>query len=257
MLSIRISVLAKTDIRMDNIKQLFGGNGSLPKQYVLVIDEINRGNISKILGELITLLEADKRVGTSGETWLTLPYSGDKFRVPSNLYILGTMNTADRSIALLDTALRRRFSFIEMMPEPDLLPYDIDGINLRQFLRVLNERVEYLYDRDHTIGHAYFMRPSLNLESLQEIMRTSIIPLLQEYFYEDWQRIELVLGGAGPEGDDTYFISKTALKVNMLFSDKISSQYNDRFLYRIVAKPSKEAFLRLYGPVASSGSENE
>ena len=173
--------LAKTDLRLDNIKQLFGGKGSVPKQYILVIDEINRGNISKILGELITLVEADKRIGTPGGAWVTLPYSGDKFGVPSNLFILGTMNTADRSIALLDTALRRRFSFIEMMPEPELLPHDVDGINLRQFLRILNERVEFLYDRDHTIGHAYFMRPLLNLESLQEIMRTSIIPLLQEY----------------------------------------------------------------------------
>ncbi|MBC2840103.1 McrB family protein [Robiginitalea sp. SC105] len=162
---------------------------------VLIIDEINRGNVSSIFGELITLLEPDKRKGNINEIEVELVYSKDKFSVPNDLYIIGTMNTADRSVEALDTALRRRFSFVEMMPDPDLLDQteEINGIHLGKLLRTINERIELLIDRDHTIGHSYFMEVTTP-KGLVEVFENKIIPLLQEYFYGDYGKIGLVLG---------------------------------------------------------------
>ncbi len=168
--------------------------------YVLIIDEINRGNISRIFGELITLLEDSKREGEDEALSVTLPYSKEKFSVPSNLYIIGTMNSSDRSLTGLDIALRRRFSFIEMQPNPEVLKdIKVEGVEIEKLLEKMNQRIEVLLDRDHCIGHAYFMplQQDGSIEKLAEIFAQKIIPLLQEYFYDDWERIAWVLNCNG------------------------------------------------------------
>ncbi len=200
--------------------------------YVFIIDEINRGNISKIFGELITLIEDTKRIGAKEEMMVKLPYSPNKpFGVPQNVYILGTMNTADRSIALMDTALRRRFSFVEMIPDPQILRnigadrVESNGqmLDVAEMLAVINRRIEYLYDREHTIGHAFFTRlkSDPSIDKLATIFEKSVIPLLQEYFYEDYGKIQLVLGDDGKqkEEDKQYqFIRDTEIKPAELFN---------------------------------------
>ena len=185
--------------------------------YVFIIDEINRGNISKIFGELITLIEPTKRSGKKECISTKLPYSKKEFTVPDNVYIIGTMNTADRSIALMDTALRRRFKFEEMLPDYHLLE-DIfvedkgTKVNIGAILKVINERIEYLYDREHTIGHAVFLelKENNNIDKLENIFKKSVIPLLQEYFYEDYEKIRIVLGDNAKD-EDEQFISAVSI----------------------------------------------
>jgi len=164
--------------------------------YAIFIDEINRGNVSAIFGELITLIEKDKRLDQENELKVKLPYSKKELGVPPNLYIFGTMNTADRSVEALDTALRRRFSFEEIMPIPELLAnIEFDYFNLSEVLTIINNRIEALLDRDHTIGHSYFMSiNSGDSEGLKNVFQNNVIPLLQEYFYHDYEKIALILG---------------------------------------------------------------
>lgn len=193
--------------------------------YVLIIDEINRGNVSRIFGELITLLESSKRGGVSEALSVILPYSKERFSVPNNLYVIGTMNSADRSLSGLDIALRRRFIFREMEPRPELLNSTlVEGVDIGLLLSVLNQRIELLLDRDHCLGHAYFLpliqQPTL--EHLTRIFRSQIIPLLQEYFFEDWEKISWILNDHDTPSGVAPFIrpSKASENIQPLFGSK-------------------------------------
>jgi 5-methylcytosine-specific restriction endonuclease McrBC GTP-binding regulatory subunit McrB len=222
------------EIRPGAFKELCRKARQAPDQrFAMVIDEINRGNISKIFGELITLIEPDKRDpldGSKPPVELTLAYSGEKFSVPANVDIIGTMNTADRSLALLDTALRRRFDFVPLLPdtravkvpdEPHSAPLaglvvttDAGEIDVRRMLERINERIEVLYDRDHCIGHAYFTHlwrttdGTQRFEALTDTFRNRVLPLLEEYFFEDWRKIRLVLGD-NQKPDAAQFITES------------------------------------------------
>ncbi|WP_190336561.1 McrB family protein [Vibrio sp. S9_S30] len=217
--------------------EIAGSEPCQKQNYVLVIDEINRGNISKIFGELITLIEPSKRMPAvkkpeDESLEIRLPHSKPLFSVPDNLYLIGTMNTADRSLAMMDTALRRRFDFVEMMPKPELLKgVVVNGIDLERLLKVLNERIEILYDREHTLGHAFFMPVKNKLEDeeqkhlafseLVSVFQNKIIPLLEEYFFEDWEKIRLVLAD-NQKPEHLQFVTKTSLEqtaLKQLFGD--------------------------------------
>ncbi|EIK8389408.1 AAA family ATPase [Campylobacter jejuni] len=225
------------------------------KSYIIIIDEINRGNVSKIFGELITLIEASKRIGEKEELKVTLPYSGKEFGVPKNVYIIGTMNTADRSITSLDTALRRRFEFIEMMPDVSKLSMDCEGINLQELLKAINTRIEYLLDREKTIGHAFFVSVE-NLEDLKKVFQNKIIPLLQEYFYNDYALINAVLNHNGmikeDKKDDKYL-----QKIKNL--DSVNSE---RSIYNIASFDDKiwdkiEIYQAIYNDEIANKLKNE
>lgn len=210
--------------------------------YVLIIDEINRGNISKIFGELISLIEPSKREGESEELEVILPYSKENLTIPKNLYIIGTMNTADRSIALLDIALRRRFNFIEIMPQYDILKNEkIENIELDLLLSTINERIEFLLDREHIIGHSYFLNIN-TFEDLVQVFRNSIIPLLQEYFYDDFEKIKSVLG-------DNNFISSKNISINLKGSNP------KKYIYKIDEEALKVS--ENYQKIYSSNEDEE
>ena len=243
-------VVLMTPANPGGLVQYFKGVGEIAgaRPHVLVIDEINRANISKVMGELITLLEEDKREGAENEVAVTLPYSGDRFTLPGNLYMLGTMNTADRSIALIDTALRRRFQFEEMSPDPELLEeaQKRSGIDLPRVLQTMNERLEYLVDRDHLIGHAWFMAAE-SRENVDDIMRHRIIPLIAEYFYDDWSKVRAVLGG----GD--HFVKGEKLKRPPKLDDDPG---DDRYRWTVEDPFPEDAYVRLVDP-ASREEPNE
>ncbi len=209
--------------------------------YIIIIDEINRGNISKIFGELITLIEPSKRIGADEELKVTLPYSKEEFGVPKNVYILGTMNTADRSITSLDTALRRRFEFIEMMPDVSKLSNDYKDVNLRELLKAINTRIEYLLDREKTIGHAFFIDVE-NLEDLKKVFQNKIIPLLQEYFYNDYALISAVLNDNGmiyKDKEDDKYLQKIK-NLDNVDSDRVIYKFSDSKDWK------EETFIKIY-----------
>ena len=212
--------------------------------HVLVIDEINRANISKVMGELVTLLEEDKREGSPHEIAATLPHSQERFTLPANLYILGTMNTADRSIALLDTALRRRFDFEELPPNPDLLSDDVEGIDLPTVLRTINNRLEWLIDRDHLIGHAWLMGAQTKAD-VDRVMRRKIIPLIAEYFYDDWKKARAVLGGTND------FVNREELPL----PPGIDDAGEDRYRWTVQEKFEEGAYERLISGSGQTDAE--
>ena len=229
------------------------------RRFALLIDEINRGNIAKIFGELITLVEPDKRIrfDASGNraadctgSEVTLPYSGERFGVPINVDIIGTMNTSDRSIALLDAALRRRFRFEELMPEPNLLKSIPDGeggeIDLASLLKTLNLRLTHLLHRDQTIGHSYFFKVQ-NFEDLKRVFAGEILPLLQEAFYTDWERIRLVLGDRTAD-KEFQLVRVRDQKVENLFPGEASSEIGDGVAFEMVREDeiTPDAIRKIY-----------
>lgn len=241
-------------------------------RFAMVIDEINRGNISKIFGELITLIEIDKREGAENAVSVTLPYSGDLFAVPANVDIIGTMNTADRSLALLDTALRRRFDFVPVMPDArDDAEAPLAGmrvsvgtqvIDIPRMLTAMNQRVEALYDRDHCIGHAYFTSLAKvpdgepRMEALSQIFSKRILPLLEEYFFEDWQKIRLVLAD-NQKPASAQFVQESQSPnddwVSLFGHDHGLDTYTakPRYVVQTEAFNNPEAFIGVYGSLAS------
>ena len=227
-------------IHQFGMMQSFGEEDVVATNRVFVIDEINRGNISKIFGELITLIEPSKRIGQPEGMKAKLPYSQQPFGVPNNVYIIGTMNTADRSIATIDTALRRRFRFKEMLPDAEVLEgIYVEDISVREMLEKMNKRISVLYDREHTLGHAYFVSLKSNptLEALGTIFADNIIPLLQEYFYEDYEKIRMVLGDNNKSDENEQFIRVVEYNFSDLFGN-VEYDFDDTGTYEI----NQEAF---------------
>ncbi len=224
---------------------------SKPKEnFVLIIDEINRGNVAKIFGELITLIEPNKRLGKSDAHSVILPYSQESFGVPQNLHIIATMNTADRSIAPLDLALRRRFTFREILPNPSLLANKIiENIYLDKILQKINQRIVYFLGENYQIGHSYFLENCDNLEDLAEIFLRKIIPLLREYFFDDDQKVALILQNKSPNlsffKKEIFNPKNLFFEKNNVFNDNFGGDFDDFFQEKIIYKPlSKQEIIK-------------
>lgn len=235
---------SKKEIVKKNIKDKDKFNFKGKDKYVLIIDEINRGNISKIFGELLTLLEEDKRITKENQVTCKLTYTKEEFSLPPNLYIIGTMNTADRSIALMDIALRRRFNFEEITPDESLLE-PIEDIDVSKLLEIVNKRIEYFYDKDHMIGHAY-LKNTETIDELSDCLKYKIIPLLQEYFYDDFEKIGLILGGIGESEDDNYIVYKEVINADGLFKQDKVYELADKNFYRIKADIGSKEIKNIY-----------
>lgn len=230
------TVYPLTRIEWPQLETALRAAGALPKDaapvdaaeklpHVLVIDEINRGNISRIFGELITLIEPSKRAGAAEALEVLLPYSKKPFSVPANVYLVGTMNTADRSLAAMDVALRRRFVFKEMPPRPGLLQgVEVGAVRIDELLKAMNQRIEALLDRDHCLGHAYFipLRDEPSAAKLAEIFRVQVMPLLQEYFFDDWQRIQWVLNDHRKRNVAYRFVTSSDVNSADLFGAEVN-----------------------------------
>jgi len=249
-------------IDLDLVRSLLIEDGPTGEEatrpFVLIIDEINRGNISRIFGELITLIEESKRTGKPEALTVKLPYSKKQFSVPANLYLIGTMNTADRSLAQVDIALRRRFVFEELMPDPSILAMlpKIDGIQVDKMLTAMNRRIEVLYDREHTIGHTFFL--SLNddpsLAEMERIFSGRILPLLEEYFFEDWEKIRLVLGDhQKPTALAMIKPKYSAADLESLFGADPDHPIDTVYQRNDYALSIPESYIGIYDPAVGSG----
>jgi 5-methylcytosine-specific restriction endonuclease McrBC GTP-binding regulatory subunit McrB len=216
-------------------------------EYALFIDEINRGNVASIFGELITIIEEDKRKDAEYETCVTLPYSQKDFFVPKNLHIYGAMNTADRSIEALDAALRRRFSFEAMYPDPGKIPDNSEGIgvNVPNLLEAINDRIEILKDKDHCIGHSYFMKVK-SIDELNNVFRNKVLPLLEEYFYGDMAKIGMILGDKFVERD------KHTAKLFSNFGDDSEYESAEKYRLKKQSKWSEGDFRSIYETVPTN-----
>lgn len=248
--------LKQPNISLRKLEQLINNDDtkgiSENKNSVLIIDEINRGNIANIFGELITLIEPDKREGKKEEISVTLPYSRTEFSVPPNVYLVGTMNTADKSLVQIDIALRRRFHFIEMLPDYDLLESITmpDNINISALLKTINSRIELIFDREHMIGHSFFMnlKSEPTVDKLKEIFELQLLPLLEEYFYEDWEKVRIVLGDHLKTDQSLCFLKPkyTEVETLKLLGDKVNSEENIPYVRNESALLNPNAYLTAY-----------
>ncbi len=249
--NLKDSSFKDTNLNLDYLSTLLWKKKEKKENYALIIDEINRGNISKIFWELITLLETSKRYGNIEAITAKLPYSWEQFSVPNNLYIIGTMNTTDRSIALMDIALRRRFHFVEMSPNDTVLKnIFVWGIDIQKLFITLNERIEFLYDKDHLLGQAFFLplKEIPTLEKLNEIFKRNIIPLLQEYFYEDGEKIQIIFWDHSEqwwkEQEEKIFIEVSSKRETVLGIK--NEEYEDKVVYRINPNPTEVSYIKIY-----------
>ena len=246
-----IYMIGKFDLNIDGIRSLISERSKYEthsNNYVLIIDDINKANISNVFGEALGLVDEDRRKGEKNHIKIMLPYSNDKFSVPRNLYIIGIMNTDEKSIFKLDSRVHKNFEMIEYKANEIFLAGDVEGINISEFFKIINKRIEYLLDKEHTIGHSYFIKDNIDFEMLVAIIKNRVIPIIKEYFNDDLEKVGIVLGGIGEMGDNNFFISKEDINIGELFNSMLVENIS-RSRYTIVENPSKEAFRRAYGKV--------